>query len=103
MNRMHRIPMRFARKARTLEEAWATLGLETSTCVIEKVVQLDVHQFDWYSRHLMDDFDDVAGEGGYLSNDHTTRRVVRVTDGTREFFTDPSGSSYCRYVGFPTA
>ena len=47
----------------------------------------------------LNDYGFLKGKGGY-SDEHEYRQVVEITaDGQPTLYADPSGSSYCRYLG----
>ena len=55
----------------------------------------------WYNavcRAPLDDYIFLSGKGGY--NDDNQRQVIALEcDGQPTLYADPSGSSYCRYLG----
>lgn len=65
--------------------------------VVEKI-SLTPEQYKEVCSNPLNDYDFLTGKGGYDEND--TREVIELAcKGEKSLFADPSGSSYCRYLG----
>ena len=66
--------------------------------VIAETVHLSPAWYQAVCQHPLDNYIFLSGKGGY--NEDNQRQVVALEcDGQPTLYTDPSGSSYCRYLG----
>jgi hypothetical protein len=64
---------------------------------ITETIELPKEQYKAICKYPLRDYDFLTGKGGY---DDGWRTVVELTcKGKQTLYTDPSGSSYCRYLG----
>lgn len=69
------------------------------TVVVVETINLIPVEHKKVCESPLDDYDFLKGKGGY-SSEHEYRQVVEITaDGQPTLYADPSGSSYCRYLG----
>ncbi len=68
---------------------------------IIETIALTPIQYETLCKHPLNDYDFLAGKGGYKVYDGIEyRQVIELTcEGKQPLYTDPSGSSYCRYLG----
>ena len=67
--------------------------------VIAETVHLSPVWYQAVCQRPLDNYIFLSGKGGY-SSEHEYRQVVEITaDGQPTLYADPSGSSYCRYLG----
>lgn len=68
---------------------------------IAETINLSKAEYKKICERPLDDYDFLTGKGGYeIHDDKEYRQVVELTcDGHLTLYTDPSGSSYCRYLG----
>ncbi len=96
----------FLRKMRDMEEARDNARSARSAdggayrFVVQKTVKVTPERLTFIMNNLHMNHDELSeGLGGWVNE--YTRRVVLLTDGTRNLHIDPSGFSYARYVGIP--
>ena len=66
--------------------------------VIAETVNLPPVWYDAVCQNPLDDYIFLSGKGGYDDENH--RQVVALQcPGRPTLYVDPSGSSYCRYMG----
>ena len=66
--------------------------------VIAETVEFPAVQYDAICLFPLDDYIFLSGKGGYDDENH--RQVVGLKcTGRPTLYVDPSGSSYCRYMG----
>lgn len=66
--------------------------------VVAETVELPVVWYDAVCRCPLDNYIFLSGKGGYDDENH--RQVVALKcQGKPTLYVDPSGSSYCRYMG----
>ena len=71
--------------------------LET-VAVVETII-LSLAEYKKVCRNPLNDYDFLKGKGGYC-DEHDYRQVVELkAEGQPTLYADPSGSSYCRYLG----
>ena len=71
--------------------------LET-VAVVETII-LTLVEYKKVCRNPLNDYDFLEGKGGYC-DEHDYRQVVELkAEGQPTLYADPSGSSYCRYLG----
>ena len=71
--------------------------LET-VAVVETII-LSLAEYKKVCRNPLNDYDFLKGKGGYC-DEHDYRQVVEIkAEGQPTLYADPSGSSYCRYLG----
>lgn len=71
---------------------------DSETVVIAETIRLNEQTYKAVVEHPLLDRDFLAGKGGY--NDDGMREVIALTcKGHKTLYADPSGSSYCRYLG----
>ncbi len=64
---------------------------------ITETIKLSKEQYREICKYPLQYYDFLDGKGGYVEG---WRTVVALTcNGKRTLYTDPSGSSYCRYLG----
>ena len=64
---------------------------------VVETVELSAEDYDKLCKRPLADYRFLAGKGGY---ENDIRQVVKITAPERQIlFVDPSGSSYCRYLG----
>ena len=69
------------------------------TVAVTETIKLTPAEYKRVCKHLLTDYSFLKGKGGY-SSEHEYRQVVEITaDGQPTLYADPSGSSYCRYLG----
>lgn len=68
---------------------------------IAETIELNTRQYDCVCKNPFRNYDFLAGKGGYKVYDGIEyRQVIELTcEGKQPLYTDPSGSSYCRYLG----
>lgn len=68
---------------------------------IVETIKLTPAQYQKICENPLNDYDFLNGKGGYnVHNNVDYRQVVELTcDGEQSLYADPSGSSYCRYLG----
>ena len=69
--------------------------------MISETINLTRAQYKKICERPLDDYDFLKGKGGYDKvDDKEYRKVVELTcEGSLTLYTDPEGSSYCRYLG----
>lgn len=66
--------------------------------VIAETIHLSSVWYQAVCQHPLDNYIFLSGKGGY--NDDNQRQVVALEcDSQPTLYADPSGSSYCRYLG----
>ena len=69
------------------------------TVAVAETINLTPVEYRRVCRNPLNDYDFLKGKGGYC-DEHSYRQVVEITaDGQPTLYADPSGSSYCRYLG----
>lgn len=64
---------------------------------ITETIELSEEQYNEVCKYPLRDYDFLTGKDGY---DDDWRTVVELTcNGKQTLYVDPSGSSYCRYLG----
>lgn len=68
---------------------------------ISETINLSKADYQKICGQPLDDYEFLKGKGGWIVlNDVEYRQVVELTcDGHLTLYADPSGSSYCRYLG----
>ena len=68
---------------------------------ITETINLTPEQYKAVCKRPSDNYNFLTGKGGYEVYDGIEyRQVVELTcDGEKNLYVDPSGSSYCRYLG----
>lgn len=65
---------------------------------VAETINLIPKQYNAICRAPLDDYNFLAGKGGYDDENH--RQVLELQcPGKPTLYVDPSGSSYCRYMG----
>ena len=73
-------------------------ALQAEEVVIAETVELPAVWYDAVCLFPLDDYIFLSGKGGYDDENH--RQVVELKcSGRPTLYVDPSGSSYCRYMG----
>jgi hypothetical protein len=69
--------------------------------MISETINLTKTQYKKICERPLDDYEFLTGKGGYDKvDDKEYRKVIELTcDGHLTLYTDPEGSSYCRYLG----
>ena len=66
--------------------------------VIVETIRLSLVWYEAVCRRPLDNYIFLSGKGGY--NKDNQRQVIALEcDGQPTLYADPSGSSYCRYLG----
>ena len=66
---------------------------------ITEEIELTPDQYDYFgSKPTSDDYDFLEGKGGYRDGQQTA--ILLTSQDRKPIVVDPSGSAYCRYVGF---
>ena len=90
------------RKPSDLDEVKSTTRANSDkleTVAVTETIKLTPAEYKRVCKHLLADYRFLKGKGGY-SSEHEYRQVVEITaDGQPTLYADPSGSSYCRYLG----
>lgn len=69
------------------------------TVAIAETINLTPLEYKVLCRNPLNDYDFLKGKGGYC-DEHEYRQVVEIkAEGQPTLYADPSGSSYCRYLG----
>lgn len=69
------------------------------TVAVVETINLTPAEHKRVCRTPLNDYGFLKGKGGYC-DEHEYRQVVEITaDGQPTLYADPSGSSYCRYLG----
>lgn len=68
---------------------------------IAETIKLTPAQYQKICENPLNNYDFLNGKGGYdVHNGVEYRQVVELaSDGEQPLYADPSGSSYCRYLG----
>ena len=91
---MVRKPMDFKEVVQITKEKQNCL----ETVRIEETVELSPADYRNVCQNPLHDYEFLKGKGGY--DDGFMRKVVEIVcAGKQTLFVDPSGSSYCRYMG----
>lgn len=69
--------------------------------LISETINLSREEYKKVCERPLADYEFLTGKGGYDKvDDKEYRKVVELTcDGHLTLYTDPEGSSYCRYLG----
>ena len=90
------------RKPSDLDEVKSTTRANSDrleTVAVVEIINLPPAKHKKLCKNPLADYDFLKGKGGY-SDEHDYRQVVEITaDGQPTLYADPSGSSYCRYLG----
>lgn len=71
---------------------------EAEEVLIEEIINLPLVWYETLCQHPLDNYIFLSGKGGY--DDFGHRKVVAIKcQGKPTLYVDPSGSSYCRYMG----
>ena len=71
---------------------------QTEEVMVAETVNLPTVWYNAVCRNHLDDYIFLSGKGGYDNENH--RQVVALKcQGKPTLYVDPSGSSYCRYMG----
>ena len=71
---------------------------EDEEVLIEETINLPLVWYEAVCQRPMDNYIFLSGKGGYDDLGH--RKVVAIKSQDKPtFYVDPSGSSYCRYMG----
>ena len=71
---------------------------EVEEVLIEETINLPLVWYEALCQHPLDNYIFLSGKGGYDDLGH--RKVVAIKClGKPTLYVDPSGSSYCRYMG----
>jgi hypothetical protein len=92
------------RKPSDIEEVISTMAANRHKFEIAEIaetIKLTPAQYQEICESPLNDYDFLSGKGGYnVHNDVEYRQVVELTcEGEQPLYADPSGSSYCRYLG----
>lgn len=71
---------------------------QAEEAVIAETVHLSPAWYQAVCQHPLDNYIFLSGKGGY-NEDNQRQVVVLKCDGQPTLYADPSGSSYCRYLG----
>ena len=73
-------------------------GFEATEVKVAETINLDEKTYQNICDNPLADYDFLAGKGGY--DDNGMRQVIALScKGKQTLYADPSGSSYCRYLG----
>ena len=90
------------RKPSDLDEVKSTTRANSDrleTVAVVETINLTPAEHKRVCQNPLRDYDFLKGKGGY-SDEHDYRQVVEIkADGQPTLYADPSGSSYCRYLG----
>ena len=90
------------RKPSDLDEVKSTPRANSDrleTVAVVETINLTQAEHKRVCRNPLNDYGFLKGKGGF-SDEHDYRQVVEITaDGQPTLYADPSGSSYCRYLG----
>ena len=94
---MVRKPMSFKEVVKITKEKQRSIYV-LETVRIEETIELGLADYQKLCRNPLNDYEFLKGKGGY--DDGFMRKVVEIVcAGKQTLFVDPSGSSYCRYLG----
>ena len=81
-----------------VKELCRRYAAQAEEVVIAETVNLPLVWYDAVCQNPLDDYIFLSGKGGYDDKNH--RQVVELKcAGRLTLYVDPSGSSYCRYMG----
>lgn len=105
---MKTVKTNMVRKPSDIEEVISTTAANRHNfeiAEIAKIIKLTPEQYQAICENPLNDYDFLSGKGGYnVHNGVEYRQVVELTcDGEQPLYADPSGSSYCRYLGVKIA
>ena len=73
-------------------------NVQAEEVMVAETVNLPPVRYNAVCRNPLDDYIFLSGKGGYDDENH--RQVVALQcPGKPTLYVDPSGSSYCRYMG----
>lgn len=73
-------------------------GFEATEVKVAETIKLDEKTYQNICNNPLADYNFLAGKGGY--DDNEMRQVIALScKGKQTLYADPSGSSYCRYLG----
>ena len=73
-------------------------NVQAEEVMVAETVNLPPVRYNAVCRNPLDDYIFLSGKGGYDEENH--RQVVALKcPGRPTLYVDPSGSSYCRYMG----
>lgn len=92
------------RKPSDIKEVISTMAANCHKFEIAEIaetIKLTPAQYQEICENPLNDYDFLNGKGGYnVHNGVEYRQLVELTcDGEQPLYADPSGSSYCRYLG----
>ena len=96
------------RKPSDIEEVLSTSKTIVRDCpfrveevLISETINLSREEYKKVCERPLADYEFLTGKGGYDKvDDKEYRKVVELTcEGSLTLYTDPEGSSYCRYLG----
>ena len=73
-------------------------GNEAEEVLSTETIKLTEAQYKAICNRPLNDYNFLAGKGGY-DDDGNRTAIELACDGKPSLYTDPSGSSYCRYLG----
>ena len=98
---MKRVKTYLVRKPSDLDEILSLTqkyGFEATEVKVAETINLDEKIYQNICDNPLADYDFSAGKGGY--DDNEVRQVIALScKGKQTLYADPSGSSYCRYLG----
>ena len=81
-----------------VKELCRRYNVQAEEVTIAGTVNLPLVWYDAVCKNPLDDYIFLSGKGGYDDENH--RQVVALKcPGKPTLYVDPSGSSYCRYMG----
>ena len=81
-----------------LKNSCKKYALEVEEVLIEETINLPLVWYNALCQHPLDNYIFLSGKGGYDDVGH--RKVVAIKCQDKPtLYVDPSGSSYCRYMG----
>ena len=90
------------RKLSDLDEVKSTTRANSDkleTVAVVETINLTPLEYKVLCRNPLNDYDFLKGKGGYCE-EHGYRQVIEIkAEGQPTLYADPSGSSYCRYLG----
>ena len=100
-NKMKTVKIYMVRKPSDIDEVkelCQRYNNQAEEVMVAGMVNLPPVWYNTVSRNPLDDYIFLSGKGGYDDENH--RQVVALQcPGKPTLYVDPSGSSYCRYMG----
>ena len=97
---MKTVKIYMVRKPSDIEEVMELCqryNVQAEEVMVAETVNLPPVRYNAVCRNPLDDYIFLSGKGGY---DENHRQVVAIQcHGKPTLYVDPSGSSYCRYMG----